>query len=1674
MAKTDNNFFSGKSVLQNELLGDLEQEFGNLPDHSEDIPLDELGKTLQTTFTGDTGKQSSSLIAKMVSTKMPGGFSSGSMRNYLESRWGLGLKRQQGIMLLALDMQPTARLSSDTAAKAFFDSVVAAYSLQTGVDLAALAGKGAAVSSRSNVVLDSAAIEAATKDQRNLSARQLELLAAHLKVDFRAADKALLMAQKTQNDIQARLDVWDAEHGEIYSDGIMPAFDSLKVRVYDSCWNWVREDVLHLYYDLVFAKIQLHGQELEARKHHIINRASLKLCDFLQYLLINATSQQSPGYGAARLVTVQLIDRCEAALYSPPVYKNSSTLTAPRTTIDLQGIVSYIEVSRAGVTTFEDYVQEMKNRIQTFENSYRRTRNHMGQFFGFPEQQLEPHDEQRLKSEILYEDRMRLLSPDGLGPTTPPEDEINDTFEGHEGVPEPVNFSTLPFLYLKQLKGSKWEYNGKHSRLYLDSLQGAARSGLTFQGKTVLITGTGTGSIGAMVLEGLLAGGAKVIATTSRYTQKVTEYYRAIYTRHGARGSELILMPFNQGSKHDVRALIGYIYDTEKGLGWDLDHVLPFAAISENGTELDGIDSKSELAHRIMLVNLLRLLGFIKKHKLSKGYSTRPSQVILPLSPNHGTFGGDGLYSESKIALESLFNKWHSEEWGGFLTICGANIGWTRGTGLMSGNNIIAEKIEGLGVRTFSQQEMAFNILGLMTPAVRQLCEMEPVYADLTGSLDSIPDLKTVTAKIREGISDQSEARKIVAQENVRETVIVGGRIASTIQNPMGIEPRANLNFRFPELPDFKAHIAPLGKKLSNMVDLEKVVVVTGFSELGPWGNSRTRWEMEACGKLSLEGCVEMAWIMGLIKHHNGPVQGRQGRYTGWVDTKDGHPISDGDVKLRYEKHILEHTGIRLVEPELLEGRDNRTFQQMVIQEDLLPFEASEETAKELKRQHGEQSEVFPIAGSDNYSVRLKIGATVEVPKALDYSHYVAAQIPTGWDARRYGIPDDIISQVDKVTLYVLVCTAEALLSAGITDAYEIYQYVHLSEIGNCIGSGLGGGNALSAIFKDRTYEKPVQSDILQESFINTIGAWVNMLLMSSSGPLRTPVGACATGIESMDIGYDTIVSGKAKLCLVGACDSYREEFATEFGNMKATSDAKYEAARGRTPKEMSRPTTTTRSGFVESEGCGVQVLTNAKLALDMGLPIYGIVALTALASDKIGRSVPAPGQGILTVAQEEKADYPSPLLDITYRKEQLTLQLQGIQQWQDSEVRHLQQELASEKMKQRIDDASGYAQNNISHIVRKANCRRREALSNWGNDFWKQEPSISPLRGVLATWGLSIDDLNVASFHGTSTVANDRNESDVICKQLRHLGRQKGNAILAICQKHLTGHPKGPAGSWMFNGCLQVLNSGVVPGNRNADNLDKDLERFDLICYPSQSIQTDGIKAFSVTSFGFGQKSAQAVGIHPRYLFATLDEDSYSLYKLKVEARQKRAYQYTHRGLINNNLFQAKEKAPYTPEQETQLLLSPNARAIPDSASFNFSAARPVPNKLQEKIKSEYQYKSTVDELCKGVVSMKPHIGVDIEDINAIATSSEVFIARNFSDKEQAYCKAAPSPRASFAGRWSAKEAAFKALGVPGKGSGASMKEIEITSDANGAPLVVVSHDWFQFHPMFPIFLLR
>jgi fatty acid synthase subunit alpha len=1683
MTKAIKDLVNGKSTVQNEILGDLGKEFGSTPEKPEDTPLEELAEQFQDTFSGQLGKTSTSLIGRLMSSKMPGGFSITSARKYLESRYGLGSGRQDSILLLGLANEPAQRLASEADAKAFLDGLATKHASAEGISLSSGAGAAGSASAAGGAVIDSAALDAVTAENKNLARQQLETLARYLQIDLNKGAKSFIKEKEASSVLQQELDLWEAEHGEFYAKGIKPTFSSKKARTYDSYWNWARQDVLSMYFDIIFGKLTSVDRETIQQCIQIMNRSNPTLIKFMQYHMDHCPEYKGETYKLAKKLGQLLIDNCKQTLDQDPVYKDVGRITGPKTTVDAKGKIVYKEANKESVRKFEQYVYEMAQggaltktkpqptiqedlaRVykaiskQASKTSKAEFQELYDQLISFVEANPEIETTQSTKSVLGTQTGNTTPNDDDELSTASDDDEIA-SLPDRTSILQPVSSTippeTIPFLHIQRKSKDGWDYDRKLTSTYLDGLESAAINGLTFKDKYVLVTGAGAGSIGAEILQGLISGGAKVIVTTSRFSKKVTEYYQSMYSRFGGAGSTLIVVPFNQGSKQDVDSLINYIYDEPKkgGLGWDLDAIIPFAAIPENGNGIDNIDSRSEFAHRIMLTNLVRLLGAVKARKLS---DTRPAQCILPMSPNHGTFGFDGLYSESKISLETLFNRWYSEDWAQKLTICGAVIGWTRGTGLMSANNIIAEGIESLGVRTFSQKEMAFNILGLLTPKIVKLCQEEPVMADLNGGLQFIDNLKEFTSNLRKDVMNDAEVRRAVSIESAIEQKVVNGDNVDANYSKVTVQPRANMKFEFPTLKSYK-EIKEVAPEMEGLLDLESTIVVTGFAEVGPWGNARTRWEMEAHGEFSLEGCIEMAWIMGLIKYHNGNLKGRP--YSGWVDAKTQQPVDDKEIKKKYEEEILEHSGIRLIEPELFAGYDpkkKQLIQEVVVQHDLETFETSKETADQYKLQHGDKCEIFEIEETGEYTVKILKGATLFIPKALRFDRLVAGQIPTGWDAKTYGIPEDTISQVDPITLYVLVSTIEALLSAGITDPYEFYKYVHVSEVGNCSGSGIGGVSALRGMFKDRYADKPVQNDILQESFINTMSAWVNMLLLSSSGPIKTPVGACATAVESVDTGIETILSGKAKVCIVGGYDDFEEHGSYEFANMNATSNAVTEFEHGRTPRDMSRPTTTTRSGFMEAQGSGIQVIMTADLAIKMGVPIHAVLALSATATDKIGRSVPAPGKGILTTAREHHGDlkYPSPMLNIKYRSRQLKQRLEQIKSWEESEIQFLQDEaeLGKEEYGSEFSEKD-FLRERTEEVHRECKRQIADAKKQWGNFFYKSDPRIAPLRGALATFNLTIDDIGVASFHGTSTVANDKNESATINQMMKHLGRSEGNPVYGVFQKYLTGHPKGAAGAWMLNGAIQILNSGIVPGNRNADNVDKVLEDFEYVLYPSRSIQTDGIKAVSVTSFGFGQKGAQAVVVHPDYLFGVLDEATYNDYATRVTARNKKTYRYMHNAITRNTIFVAKDKAPFSDELEQPVYLDPLVRVEECKEKKLIYTQKNVQSKksyIGAGAEATARALSSLNKGSKGV-------GVDVELLSAINLENDTFVERNFTAAEIEYCSKASSPQASFTGTWSAKEAVFKALGVASKGAGASLKDIEITRDTNGAPQVVLN----------------
>ncbi|KAK7960616.1 hypothetical protein PG988_011830 [Apiospora saccharicola] len=1526
----------GRSTVQNEIIGDLTKEFGSLTDQPEDIALADLGSLLSDSGLGaKLGGCSNSLIAKMTSAKLPAGSNMSSLRQYLDGRWSFKQDLQDRTMLLAISRQPASRLADEKAVHAFLDELAQDVLSSIGIDPQALS-RGSQSSAAATTSISSEALDALQNQHRDQDRALLNIYAKRLGHDLNDADIEAKKAKSVIEKMQEKMDAWAAEHGEAYERGIAPKFDAKKVRLFNSFWNWAVQDLIAL----VSSSVNCGAAEefesvLRERLALFPIRVTSQLLDAIANMIRQVRCMaESPRRDATLEWLEDLQKTCNASISrDEPIFKYSICSMVPVLRVDEKGNISVDQYPRVSRGTSDCVSVRSPDELDDDASPM----------------SDQSTDSGPSESEAVFSCRHERPA---YGAETLITSVYSDSiaFDGVESEGGTVHVGAgLRWVPELQSKGrSGWRRNDDITTIYLKWFQRAARDGISFHEKAILITGAGRDSIGAEILSMCLAAGAKVIVTTSSYSKETCDYYQSLYRRHGARESQLVVAPFNGGSHQDTQNLIKYIYDDESkgGLGWDLDHVIPFAALGEAGRAVDGIDDKSELAHRVMLTNLVRLLGCIKSNKESRRIHTHPTHVVLPLSPNHGIFGQDGLYAESKIGLEALLNKWWSEDWNDYITLCGTVIGWTRGTGLMSNNDILATGIEAdLGVRTFSASEMAWHITGLMDDSVAAFCELEPLMADLTGGLSATMSLKPVLDQIQERINSKSDTKKAIAREDAQEKKSCG--VAVPVARKFA--KKAKIQVEGAAMPEW-SEIESLGAKLQGMVNLDRIVVAVGFGEISPCGSARTRWEAECSDTFSVDGCVELAWIMGLIKYHNGPLKGKD--YCGWLDVESSSPIADSEVKTKYQSYIIEHTGIRIIEKQehdLTAPDQEQTLHEIAVTEDLAPFDVSLETAQDLKREHGDKV-VITEKEDGQFSATLKAGTTLLIPKAFHFRNAVGAQVPAGWNPRAYGIPEDIITQVDPITLYALVATVEAFLSAGIADPYELYDHLHESELGNAVGASLGGLKSLHEMFKRRYLDRQVQSDILAETFVNTTAAWINMLLLGSSGPIRTPVGACATSLESIDTGYDLIVTGKAKAVLVGGTDALERDIAAEFANMKATIDLDKDAATGRTPKEASRPTTTTRAGFVEGEGAGIQLLTTAELALEMGLPIRGIIALTHTASDKIGRSVPAPGKGVLTIAaeREQSSNIPSRMLDINHRRQRLLHRIRQIEEKRKLELGWLQGRLAALENGTYSADkgvvknikfdhqglggvhAEQYAEEYRREIQADAERAVREVRNMYGNDFWRHEPSISPLRGALATWGLTIDDLDVANLHGTSTKKNDANETAVIQSQLRHLGRTKGNVLPCVLQKSLLGHGKGAAGAFAVNGSLQMLATGLVPGNRNADNIDAELRDRDLLFFPSETYRQPlgDIKAFSVTSFGFGQKGAQVIGVHAKYVLAAAFgaaelRGEYEAYCRRVAERMAGASRRLQDAVYGGvGLVQVKEKSHYRDEDLEETLL--------------------------------------------------------------------------------------------------------------------------------------------------------
>ncbi|OFO95615.1 type I polyketide synthase [Corynebacterium sp. HMSC034H07] len=745
--------------------------------------------------------------------------------------------------------------------------------------------------------------------------------------------------------------------------------------------------------------------------------------------------------------------------------------------------------------------------------------------------------------------------------------------------------------------------------------------GLLFADQVAVVTGGSPGSIAAELIGGLLAEGATVIATTSQLGHERLEFYKQLYRHRAVGAAALWVVPANLNSFADVDALAEWIAAERTAIvggesvqlkpAYVPDLLFPFAAPRVAGTLQDaGAGAESQM--RLLLWSMEKLIASLSAVGADTHVGHR-LHAVLPGSPNRGRFGGDGAYGEAKAALDALVNRWSAEQstWGARTSLVHAHIGWVRGTGLMGGNDPLVEQVEARGVRTFSAKEMAVLLLDATASSdIRAEAAQAPLSVDLTGGLaEAELDL---AALARDSQSEDADASSAAARSGEEKAP----RTAKALPNVLRPAEWTS--------PDFSGVTQ----------SLEDMVVIVGAGELGPLGSSRTRFEVEVGGELSAAGVLELAWSRGLISWDE--------RTAGWL-TVEGEELAEEDVYERFHDEVLAGIGVRRFHDDFgphLPMVDNLAPELTTIYlEKPLSFTVQdEETARSFvdSCEGATLRRVTDPTGEVEWQVTRPAGSSVRVPRRVTMTRFVGGQIPEGFDPQVYGIPADMVDNLDRLALWNLVCTVDAFLSAGFSPA-ELLAHVHPARVSSTQGTGMAGQEALRSLYVDKLLGQPRPNDILQEALPNVIAAHVMQYYVGGYGQMVHPVAACATAAVSVEEGVDKLRLHKADFVVAGGVDALSIEGITGFGDMAATADSAEMMSKGIEHRFFSRANDRRRSGFVESEGGGTILLARGTFAAEMGLPVLGVVGFAESFADGAHTSIPAPGLGALSAARGGK-----------------------------------------------------------------------------------------------------------------------------------------------------------------------------------------------------------------------------------------------------------------------------------------------------------------------------------------------------------------------------------------------------------------------------------------------------
>jgi acetoacetyl-[acyl-carrier protein] synthase len=367
---------------------------------------------------------------------------------------------------------------------------------------------------------------------------------------------------------------------------------------------------------------------------------------------------------------------------------------------------------------------------------------------------------------------------------------------------------------------------------------------------------------------------------------------------------------------------------------------------------------------------------------------------------------------------------------------------------------------------------------------------------------------------------------------------------------------------------------------------------------------------------------LSLATLMGLMQFNQ----------DGYQD-QEGNDIAVDQVANKFGQHILDHTLLRKIEPNLFDV-DNVDINHRVTIDTEPGSTCAFLVPKKSLPNNIPANWTLTELDNDPDRIKVEVQGNMELffPDTKKAPVQTAGQLPSGFDPGSYYNSTNHPRGL-QMTVF---STTDAIKSTGI-DWEVIRDLVPPDQVGVYAGSGhgqmdeTGGGGLMKAL----ALGKRTSSRQLPLSLVDMPSNFINAYIVGNLGHTGTQIAACATFLYNLELAMKEIRSGKRRVAIVGNSEApVLPELMEGYRAMSALAEDSRLMSLNKTETITHQHRATScrpfseNIGFTLSESSQFIILFDDDLVLDTGAQIFGSIGDIFIKADGFKKSISSPGFG--------------------------------------------------------------------------------------------------------------------------------------------------------------------------------------------------------------------------------------------------------------------------------------------------------------------------------------------------------------------------------------------------------------------------------------------------------------